>query len=445
MSILLKRSGYYILGLIATCIIISVVPLNHIGIKNTCMVEASVKLSTKSINVPRGSKYTIKVTGTTRKVKWYTSRSKVATVKNGVITAKKAGSAIITAKVGSKKYTCKVNVLSCKINSNQVVMTKGKSYTLKVSGTSLKPTYSSSNKRIASVNKKSGKIIAKQNGTTIIWVKVGSKKFPVKVTVETPSLSKTSLTLFQETNYMLKLSSKRAVKWSSSNLAVASVNSTGIITARSSGKAIIKATLNDQVYACTVTVESKTIVTWPSTISIGLGQAKTYTLVVGDGFSIKAEGNCIDLDLTPEDYYPGQMLTVVITGTRVGVDELILKDSNGLRKTVKVQVTANTLPASSIADTIGGATIDSIAAYKGAGSTPWIQVKGKITCQTTSTSDLLYIGYTFYNKSNQSLKTFYYPIENPIKGASYEFSHSFNGELYNWTTEVSSLKVISVD
>lgn len=46
-----------------------------------------------------------------RKVKWSSSQKKVAQVnKNGKVTAKKKGTAKITAKVGKKKYICKVKV-----------------------------------------------------------------------------------------------------------------------------------------------------------------------------------------------------------------------------------------------------------------------------------------------------------------------------------------------
>lgn len=53
---------------------------------------------------------TLKVKGTSKKAKWSTSDKNVATVKNGKVTAKKAGKATITCKVNGKKLTCKVTV-----------------------------------------------------------------------------------------------------------------------------------------------------------------------------------------------------------------------------------------------------------------------------------------------------------------------------------------------
>lgn len=72
---------------------------------------AKVKLSKKSITLEVGQKKTIKVKGTTKKVTWSSSDKNIATVSSkGKITAKGEGTCKITAKVGSKKLTCKVTV-----------------------------------------------------------------------------------------------------------------------------------------------------------------------------------------------------------------------------------------------------------------------------------------------------------------------------------------------
>lgn len=72
---------------------------------------AKVKLNKTKVTLCEGKTTTLKVKGTKKKVTWTSSDKKVATVnKKGKVTAKKTGTATITAKVGSKKYKCRVTV-----------------------------------------------------------------------------------------------------------------------------------------------------------------------------------------------------------------------------------------------------------------------------------------------------------------------------------------------
>ena len=73
--------------------------------------KAKVKLNKKKLVLTVGKKAKLKVKGTKKKVKWSSSKEKIATVtKKGVVKAKKKGTAKIVAKIGKKKYTCKVVV-----------------------------------------------------------------------------------------------------------------------------------------------------------------------------------------------------------------------------------------------------------------------------------------------------------------------------------------------
>lgn len=76
------------------------------------VVEAAVKISKSSATLEVGKTLTLKITGSTSKPTWTSSKTSVATVNKttGKVTAKKAGTATITGKIGSKKYTCKVTV-----------------------------------------------------------------------------------------------------------------------------------------------------------------------------------------------------------------------------------------------------------------------------------------------------------------------------------------------
>ncbi len=77
----------------------------------TVAYAATIKLNKTSISLDVGKTYTLKISGTKSKVTWSTSNKKVATVNSsGKVTAKKAGSATVTALVNKKKYNCKVTV-----------------------------------------------------------------------------------------------------------------------------------------------------------------------------------------------------------------------------------------------------------------------------------------------------------------------------------------------
>lgn len=73
----------------------------------------TVKLNKKSATLKVNQKITLKLTGAKSKVKWTSSNKSVAIVSSsGVVTAKKKGSATITATYNNKKYTCKITVKS---------------------------------------------------------------------------------------------------------------------------------------------------------------------------------------------------------------------------------------------------------------------------------------------------------------------------------------------
>ena len=73
--------------------------------------KAKVKLNKKKLVLTVGKKAKLKAKGTKKKGKWSSSKKKIATVtKKGVVKAKKKGTAKIVAKIGKKKYTCKVVV-----------------------------------------------------------------------------------------------------------------------------------------------------------------------------------------------------------------------------------------------------------------------------------------------------------------------------------------------
>lgn len=80
---------------------------------NTVVAEAvQVKLNTSNVSIRVGQTYTLKVTGTSKKVIWTSSNNKMVTVNDGKIKGVKTGSTTLTATVDKKKYTAKVTVVN---------------------------------------------------------------------------------------------------------------------------------------------------------------------------------------------------------------------------------------------------------------------------------------------------------------------------------------------
>ena len=95
---------------LAFCLLATAVPAMNADAK------AKPKLSKKKVTLTVGKKVKLKVKNAgKKKVKWKTSNKKVAKVnKKGVVKAKKAGKATITAKIGKKTLKCKVTVKKAK-------------------------------------------------------------------------------------------------------------------------------------------------------------------------------------------------------------------------------------------------------------------------------------------------------------------------------------------
>ncbi|MBQ6326979.1 MAG: Ig-like domain-containing protein, partial [Clostridia bacterium] len=139
-------------------------------------------------------KAAVSPSGAKTKLTWSSSNEKVAKVtQNGVVSALKKGSATITVKTSNGlKATCKITVPT----PPRKVQFARKSYTVKVGktvklGTKLTPsgakttfTWSSSDKKIATVTSK-GVVKGLKKGSATITVKTANGlKATVKVTVE---------------------------------------------------------------------------------------------------------------------------------------------------------------------------------------------------------------------------------------------------------------------
>lgn len=76
---------------------------------------ATVKISKTKATLEVDATLQLNITGSDSTVKWTSSKETVATVsKKGLVTAVKAGTAVITASVDSKDYSCSIYVVNSK-------------------------------------------------------------------------------------------------------------------------------------------------------------------------------------------------------------------------------------------------------------------------------------------------------------------------------------------
>lgn len=86
-----------------------------------------IALNKKSICMKKGQKYTLKLKGVKKKkIKWSSNNKKIASVRNGVVKAKKTGRCMITAKYQSKKYKCTIYVKKAKTNNSNTNISRPK-------------------------------------------------------------------------------------------------------------------------------------------------------------------------------------------------------------------------------------------------------------------------------------------------------------------------------
>ena len=177
-------------------------------ISATAKLKATIEMNVSG-TIPLKRKQTFNVKVTTGKgdkvVSWKSSNKKVVSVsKNGKIKGLKAGkTATITVQLQSGlKASFKVKVQKKAVATKSIKVTNastgknvGKKFTMKAKGTlklaaavspvtsKQKVTYSSSNKKVATVTSK-GVVKAKKKGKVTITVKSGKKSYKIKITVK---------------------------------------------------------------------------------------------------------------------------------------------------------------------------------------------------------------------------------------------------------------------
>lgn len=138
------------------------------------------------------------------------------------------------------------------LNETNLTLELGRYKTLKVYGSSLKPTFRSANSRAATVSSK-GRVTAQGWGSTTVYTYIGNKTLKTKVTVV--QMSKKNVALTPENTFKLSLwGSNNSTTWKSSNPKVATVSDNGLVTALKSGTATITASFNGKNITSEVSV-----------------------------------------------------------------------------------------------------------------------------------------------------------------------------------------------
>lgn len=329
-------------------------------------------ISPTSKTLKKGQYFTIKATVyptdrvTNDTVLWASSNPKVAKVDSkGKVTAVAGGKATIQAKTEDQGFLgfCTVTVIEkvskITLNHKSAYLSKGQKLTLKATvsnstATNKKVVWTSSNKKVATVNSK-GQVVAKGNGTTTIKVKAtdGSGKYAtctIRVITRTTSvrLNQYYMTCIKGRSYRLTAkvyptnASIKKIKWTSSNPKVARVSQSGIVTAVGKGTCKITATNlapGNKRATCNVTVINPI-----PTTAITLNKDE-ITLVKGGTTKITARkipANTTEatkwMSNNPEVARVNQV--GVVTGIRPGKTTIVAYTASGMEATCAVEIVA---------------------------------------------------------------------------------------------------------
>ena len=227
----------------------------------------SLDVTEKTLYIKGKDTVTLKAdTNLSDEIIWTSSNEKVAVVSaKGVVTAKAKGTAVITATCGEYTASCTVTVKSPAVSLNKTkatLYTKGSNkVTLKASLKDLtgNVVYTSSNAKVAAVNKTTGVVTAKAKGTAVITATCGDYTATCTVTVKTPTLklakTSASIKVGKKTTIKATATPTGTVKYTSSNKKIATVSSKGVVTGKKKGTAKITVTCNGVSKTFKVTVK----------------------------------------------------------------------------------------------------------------------------------------------------------------------------------------------
>lgn len=233
---------------------------------------------------------------------WSSSNPAVASVsQKGVVTGNKSGTVAITATLplSGISESCTIEVIGKAVTKVQLTSTSvnvGSSKTIQMTVTpsdyDRSFTWRSGDESIATVV--DGVVTGHSVGSTTITATAASGvSGSCTVTVLSPSssitLSDTAITLEAGTSYLLTATlvpedSTDTLTWTSGSTSIASVSSSGLVTAKSAGTTFITVkSSSGQIATCQVTVKSKAVV--PQSVTLSQTEA---SMAVGESLQLTA-------------------------------------------------------------------------------------------------------------------------------------------------------------
>lgn len=233
---------------------------------------------------------------------WSSSNPAVASVsQTGVVTGNKSGTVTITATLplSGISESCTIEVIGKAVTKVQLTSTSvnvGSSKTIQMTVTpsdyDRSFTWRSGDESIATVV--DGVVTGHSVGSTTITATAASGvSGSCTVTVLSPSssitLSDTAITLEAGTSYLLTATlvpedSTDTLTWTSGSTSIASVSSSGLVTAKSAGTTFITVkSSSGQIATCQVTVKSKAVV--PQSVTLSQTEA---SMAVGESLQLTA-------------------------------------------------------------------------------------------------------------------------------------------------------------
>ncbi len=254
-------------------------------------------------------------------ITWTSSDEDVATVEDGVVTAKAAGTVTITATYGTAKAEITLTVVDYVTITAPTTTTLLEEETLQLKATaSGTVTWSSSDDEIATVSTTG--LVTAVSGSAVkvtITAACGDATDSVDLTIVAPEQKFVTIATVADKEMFVGATKQLTatasdedgvVTWSVDKDTVATVDETGLVTAKAAGDVVVTATYEDATATVTLTVKNHSVTVAETELTLTEGD--TATLAVSDNTTtVTFESEDASVATVDED----GVVTAVATGT----------------------------------------------------------------------------------------------------------------------------------